>query len=101
MIPHFSYDLGYISFGGFFDTAETVYVKAIINYAVNVMLLDYENYDKFCNDESYEYYGGYAKKSPSYIKIPHKGKWMVVVDNGGDDMDGIDVSIYTHEHEKE
>lgn len=98
MIPHYSYDLGYISFGGFFDSACHVCTEVDSNYAVNVMLVDYENYDRFCEGESYDYYGGYVEYFPYNITIPHKGYWKLVIDNGGDDMDGIETKVFTHEH---
>ena len=98
MIPHYSYDLGYVSFGGFFDSASTVCVEVETNYAVNIMLVDYDNYEKFCHGHSYTYYGGYVDWSPYNIEIPHKGYWKVVIDNAGDDMDGIEAKVYTHEH---
>ena len=97
-MEHLAYDLGRITFDGFFRTIDEVYIMVEINYAVNVMLVDKDNYSKYCQDESYSYYGGYADKSPITLKIPYDGHWYLVIDNCGDDMEGIEATVKKHIH---
>ena len=98
MIPHDSYDLGHVSWdSGFFTVTDSVYVQVKLNYAANVMLMDKYNYERYRDDDSFEYYGGYATKSPCNIEIPYSDRWFLIIDNGGDDMDGIDASVCVRE----
>ena len=95
MRPHYSYDLGYITFGGLFAVDAAVYVEVELNYAANVLLMDSVNYDNYYMGERYSYYGGYATRSPITFKIPYDATWIVVIDNGGDDMGDIEASVTT------
>ena len=98
MIPHYNYDLGYISFGGWFEPAA---VSAIVslNYATNVMLLDASNYQRYISGLNYSYHGGHVTSSPVNLPIPTPGHWHLVVDNGGDDMYGIDCQVHTKNYD--
>ena len=98
MIPHYDYDLGYISFGGWFQPAA---VSAIVtlNYAANVMLLDDYNYRNYISGFNYSYYGGHTTSSPINLSIPTPGHWHLVVDNGGGDMDGIECHVHTKDYD--
>lgn len=51
--------------------------------AANVLLLDSSNYNNYKNGRRYRYYGGFVKKSPFKVTVPHSGKWFVVVNLGG------------------
>ena len=96
MDPHYSYNLGKLSYDdGFFTVVDEIYVKVRLNYAANVMLMEEDEYERYCDDDSYRYYGGYTKKTPYCITVPYSGRWILVIDNGGDDMDGIEASVQT------
>ena len=95
MCPHYSYDLGYISTYSPFNPIEAVYVEVKINYAANVMLMDKYNYSYYCEGRYFSYYGGYTTSSPVTIKIPRSDSWILVIDNEGDDMDGIEATVHT------
>lgn len=58
-------------------------VRVTIDVAANVKLLTDTNFSKYKRDESYEYYGGYYKRSPVYIRPPRSGDYNVVIDLGG------------------
>ena len=49
----------------------------------NVLLLDDTNYSAYRCGRSYQYYGGWATRSPVRLSPPHHGRWHVVVDIGG------------------
>ena len=94
MRPHYSYDLGMFTIGGWSATA-AVHVIVHLNYAANVLLLDPYNYNNYCSGMPYSYYGGYAQSSPVTLSIPSSGIWTLVVDNGGDPMGNIQASVST------
>lgn len=94
MIPHYSYPLGYVQILGWSGHA-AVRVHVSLNYSANVFLVDDINYSSYKNGLSYNYYGGHATSSPVIISVPRTGNWYLVVDNGGDSMDGISCSVTT------
>ena len=94
MRPHYSYNLGMYTIGGWSATA-AVRVIVHLNYAANVLLLDAYNYNNYRAGMPYSYYGGYAKSSPVTLSIPSSGVWTLVVDNGGDPMGNIQASVST------
>jgi Domain of unknown function (DUF1883) len=49
----------------------------------NVMLLDDSNFNAYRNGASFNYFGGWASKSPVRLAAPHSGHWHIVVDIGG------------------
>jgi hypothetical protein len=51
--------------------------------AANVLLLDSMNFQQYRNQRDYKYVGGNAKRSPVNLRVPHSGRWHVVVDLGG------------------
>lgn len=51
--------------------------------AANVRLMDSSNFQNFRNGRKHRHYGGYAKRSPVTLQIPHSGHWYVTVDLGG------------------
>lgn len=51
--------------------------------AANVRLLDSSNYTAFKNGRNARGAGGYVKKSPVHLTVPHSGHWYVTVDYGG------------------
>lgn len=70
------YDLGQKSGG------ETIEVSLSGN-AANVRLMDDSSFYSYRLGRKHKYYGGYAKKSPVILQIPHSGHWHVTVDLGG------------------
>jgi hypothetical protein len=58
-------------------------VEVALDSAANVQLLDQNNYEKYRNQQTYRYLGGYAAKSPFHIRPPHSGTWHLVIDLGG------------------
>jgi hypothetical protein len=68
-------DLGQISAGDLVEVA--------VKTRQNVLLMDAPNYRRYQNDDSYQYIGGEALKSPLRFDVPHSGHWYVVGDLGG------------------
>jgi hypothetical protein len=58
-------------------------IEVTLDNPANVLLLDPENYEHYCNNRPYSYYGGYAESSPYRLRSPNRGKWHLVVDLGG------------------
>lgn len=54
-----------------------------IDIAANVMLLTDVNFSRYKRGESYDYYGGYYKRSPIYIRPPRSDNYNLVIDLGG------------------
>ena len=92
MIPHYSYSLGYVSILGWTGHAGVI-VHVSLNYSANVFLVDDINYSNYKMGLPYTYYGGHATSSPVVLSVPRSGDWYVIVDNGGDDMGGINCSV--------
>lgn len=51
--------------------------------AANVRLMDNHNFNNYRSGRKHKYYGGYVKKSPVRLAIPHSGHWYIVIDLGG------------------
>jgi len=51
--------------------------------ASNVLLLDSLNFNNYRNGRRCQYYGGYYKQSPIFLKIPNLGHWHVAISSGG------------------
>jgi hypothetical protein len=51
--------------------------------AANVLLLDSSNFAAFKNGRRHRYVGGQARRSPVRLRVPHSGRWHVVVHMGG------------------
>ena len=49
----------------------------------NVMLLDDGNFSAYRAGRSFNYYGGWATRSPVQLVPPRRAHWHVVVDLGG------------------
>ena len=48
----------------------------------NVMLLDDSNLSAYKRGQAFNYFGGWAIRSPVRLSPPHQGHWNVVVDLG-------------------
>lgn len=51
--------------------------------AVNVMLLDDNNFSNYKMGHQFRYYGGHYTMSPVLITVPYSGHWNLVIDFGG------------------
>ena len=58
-------------------------LSIVIDRKVNIYLMDNENFSRYKNNNSFEYYGGVASKSPYNITVPRTGHWYIVIDLGG------------------
>lgn len=58
-------------------------VEVTLDTAANVRLLDSLNFNGYRAGRQYNFYGGYVTLSPYRIRVPHGGRWHVVVDLGG------------------
>jgi hypothetical protein len=58
-------------------------VRVTVDRQANVRLLDSNNFQKYRNGQSHNYYGGLATRSPMLLRAPHSGHWHVVIDLGG------------------
>ena len=58
-------------------------VEVTLDHAANVLLLDPSNFLAYEQKKPYRYYGGHITQSPYRGRIPHGGKWHLVVDLGG------------------
>ena len=66
-----------------FDASEGDLAEVTLDRAVNVLLMDSDNYDDYRHGRTYRYDGGHSTKSPVSLTIPKAGHWHVVVDLGG------------------
>ena len=66
-----------------FDIGPDDVVEITLDGQANVLLLDSANYERYRRGESYRYYGGLARQSPTRLVPPNRGHWHVVVDLGG------------------
>ena len=49
----------------------------------NVRLLDDSNFSNYRAGRAYRFSGGLALKSPIVLRVPHSGRWHLVVDLDG------------------
>jgi uncharacterized protein DUF1883 len=69
------YDLGHVDAGSV--------VEVTLAHRANVLLLDSQNFQRYRNGQSHDYYGGEALRSPVRLQVPGAGHWLVVVNLGG------------------
>lgn len=69
------YDLGSVDQGKI--------IEVTLGYAANVRIMDSSNYSSYKSGRKHNFLGGYVKKSPYKVMIPHTGHWYVVIDLGG------------------
>lgn len=58
-------------------------VEVTLDTAANVRLLDEANFNGYRAGRQYSFYGGYVTSSPYTTRVPHSGRWHLVVDLGG------------------
>jgi hypothetical protein len=66
-----------------FDVGPSDVIEVTLDHAANVLLLDPANYTNYRSGHSYRYHGGYVTSSPFRMTPPHKGRWHLIVDLGG------------------
>lgn len=49
----------------------------------NVMLTDDTNFQNYKQGGQFRYHGGFFKRLPARIPVPHSGYWNVTLDLGG------------------
>jgi len=54
-----------------------------LDQAANVQVMDDVNLRRYKLGQRFEYFGGFARRSPAVMKPPHPGRWNVAVDLGG------------------
>lgn len=58
-------------------------VEVQLNYAADVFLVDEINYQRYCSNKQFEYFGGHFKKTPVRISVKGTGRWYLIVKGGG------------------
>ena len=58
-------------------------VVVTLTAAANVKLMDSSNFLAYRAGRRHEYFGGYARHSPTRLSVPHSGHWHVAIDLGG------------------
>jgi hypothetical protein len=62
--------------------------------AMNVLLMDADNFAAWDNGEAYEAFGGYCDVTPTVLQAPTDGWWYVVVDNGdAEELGEVDATV--------
>ncbi len=72
-------DFLHTDFSGGPDTVALV----TLDGQANVLLMDDVSFSAYRQGRSFNYYGGWAARSPVQLSPPHHGHWHVVVDLGG------------------
>jgi hypothetical protein len=49
--------------------------------SARVALMDADNYQAYCDNEAYTFYGDFTDTTPSYVQVPYDGYWYLVVDS--------------------
>lgn len=66
-----------------YQIGPTDIVMVTLDGQANVMLLDDMNYSAYRQGRSFNYFGGWATRSPIKLVPPRYGHWHVIVDMGG------------------
>ncbi len=61
----------------YIEGGSTVSVEC--SHQINVIVMDDSNYSNFKNGRSFKHYGGFYKRFPANITVPHSGNWNVVL----------------------
>lgn len=54
-------------------------VSVQCSHQINVLVMDDINYSNYKNGRRCQYYGGFYKRLPAQIVVPHTGYWNVVL----------------------
>ena len=68
------YDLG--------QAKEGNQIEVVLGYAVNVRIMNEENYDSFSQNGTHRFMGGYIERSPYKVPIPFDDHWYTVIEAG-------------------
>jgi len=68
------YDLG--------QAEEGHLVEITLGYAVNVRIMNEENYNSFSGNKSHKFMGGYVERSPYRVMLPFDDHWFAVIEAG-------------------
>lgn len=58
-------------------------VRVDCDHQCNVLLMDDPNYARYRRSGEYRYFGGFFRRLPALVAVPHDGFWNVVLDLGG------------------
>jgi hypothetical protein len=58
-------------------------VRVDCDHQCNVLVMDDANYARYRRDDDHRYYGGFFRRLPAVVKVPHDGFWNIVLDLGG------------------
>lgn len=62
------------------DTNGRLTAEVHLNNQANVFLVDDHNYRKMNSGQSFNYYGGFYKRTPVSISINKPGRWYLIVE---------------------
>lgn len=65
------------------DAGPNDVVRVALDKQANVKVMDGQNFRRYQNGQSHDYYGGLAEVSPFDVRPPYRGRWHVTVDLGG------------------
>lgn len=54
-------------------------VSVQCSHQINVLLMDDGNFANYKSGRNARYYGGFYKRFPANIPVPHSGQWNVVL----------------------
>lgn len=58
-------------------------VRVDCDHQCNVMVMDDQNYTQYQRGGQFRYFGGFYRRLPVGIRVPHSGYWNTVIDLGG------------------
>lgn len=58
-------------------------VRVNCDHQCNVLVMDDANFAAYRRRGRYSYRGGFAKRPPALVTVPHSGYWNTVIDLGG------------------
>lgn len=58
-------------------------VRVDCDHQCNVLVMDDQNFTAFRRRGRYQYFGGFYKRLPALVEVPHSGWWNTVIDLGG------------------
>ncbi|RWM96196.1 MAG: DUF1883 domain-containing protein [Mesorhizobium sp.] len=65
----------------YLGAGDTVVVEC--SHQCNVLVMDDANFQNYRSRRQYRYHGGFYKRLPASISVPHSGHWNTVIDLGG------------------
>ena len=62
---------------------EGVRVRVDCDHQCNIMVMDDTNFASYRRGDKFSYFGGFYKRLPGVVSVPHTGWWNTVIDLGG------------------